>query len=79
MEHLTRCLPDDIIGRLNEARTDPFLKLTGEDAALPVLNGKTGEVILKAGEEFMARVSRRKLRKLLSEGVEVQVNRLLRT
>lgn len=74
MESLAPILPDEILSRLDEARTDPFLNLTGEDAAIPLYDGKTGKLLTKVGGGPFLRVSRSKLRKLLSEGVEVKVS-----
>jgi len=41
-------------------------------AGLPVHNGKTGELLMTMAGERPCRVSRRKLRKLFSEGLTIQ-------
>lgn len=76
-QNLGRCLPEDIQARLTEARADPFLDLTGEDASMNYFNGKTGELLFKAGNDFMTRISRSKLRNLLSEGIKIKASHVL--
>jgi 2-polyprenyl-6-methoxyphenol hydroxylase-like FAD-dependent oxidoreductase len=69
--HIASCLPEDLAARFHEAYADPFLRpdaVTG----LPIHNGKTGELIMEMTAEQPVRVSRKKMRNLFSEGIDVQ-------
>lgn len=69
--HIASCLPDELTARFNETYADPSLKpdaVTG----LPIHNGKTGDLIMEMGAEKPMRVSRKKMRNLFSEGIDVQ-------
>ncbi|KAJ4985309.1 hypothetical protein SVAN01_09160 [Stagonosporopsis vannaccii] len=69
--HIASCLPEHLAARFNEAYADPSLKpdaVTG----LPIHNGKTGDLIMLMGAEKPMRVSRKKMRNLFSEGIDVQ-------
>ncbi|KAL9107742.1 MAG: hypothetical protein Q9227_007364 [Pyrenula ochraceoflavens] len=67
------CLPDELLHRLPETWCDPQLKLTGgwEDY-VPHYNGKTGELLFRVPAANPVRVSRRKLKTLMAEGVNVK-------
>ena len=69
-EHLTKCIPPELMSRLKETCCDPFFsdKLT----SWPMFNGQTGEKFFDIQGFSPLRVSRRRLRALLSEGIEVQ-------
>jgi hypothetical protein len=74
--HIEACLPPDLVARFNEAYADPGQSpdaVTG----LPIYNGKTGEFIIEMGAEKPCRVSRRKMRNLFSEGLNVQYGKEL--
>ncbi|KAF2621178.1 FAD/NAD(P)-binding domain-containing protein [Macroventuria anomochaeta] len=69
--HIASCLPEDLAARFHEAYADPSLTpdaVTG----LPIHNGKTGDLILEMGADQPVRVSRKKMRNLFSEGIDVQ-------
>ena len=69
--HIASCLPEDLTARFHEAYADPSLKpdaVTG----LPIHNGKTGDLIMEMGADKPVRVSRKKMRNLFSEGIDVQ-------
>ncbi|KAJ4353051.1 hypothetical protein N0V95_003704 [Ascochyta clinopodiicola] len=69
--HMASCLPEDLAARFYEAYADPSLKpdaVTG----LPIFNGKTGDLIVEMGADHPVRVSRKKMRNLFSEGLDVQ-------
>lgn len=69
--HIASCLPEDLAARFHEAYADPSLKpdaVTG----LPIYNGKTGELLMNMAAEQPVRVSRKKMRNLFSEGIDVQ-------
>jgi 2-polyprenyl-6-methoxyphenol hydroxylase-like FAD-dependent oxidoreductase len=69
--HLEACLPSSLLNRLPEAYADPSLSPEAA-TGLPIHNGKTGELIMEMKAEKPCRVSRRKLRKLFAEGIEIQ-------
>lgn len=69
--HIASCLPPELVARFNEAYADPSQE---PDAAtgLPIHNGKTGELIMEMTAEKPFRVSRKKMRNLFKEGIDVQ-------
>jgi hypothetical protein len=69
--HIASCLPSDLLARFNEAYADPSLT-TDAVKGLPIYNGKTGDLLLEMGAEKPMRVSRKKMRNLFSEGIDVQ-------
>ncbi|KAG9186309.1 hypothetical protein G6011_02865 [Alternaria panax] len=69
--HIASCLPSELADRFHEAFADPTqdpASVTG----LPIYNGKTGEFIIEMAAEKPCRVSRRKMRSLFSEGLDIQ-------
>jgi hypothetical protein len=69
--HISTCLPPDLVERFYEAYADPSLSpnaVTG----LPIYNGKTGELVMEMGADRPCRVSRRKMRALCAEGLDVK-------
>jgi hypothetical protein len=74
-EALSKCLPPNLLKALNEGICcDPFY--TGEDMYyLPNYNGKTGEKLFDMPGNAPRRISRRKLRNFLSQGLDIQVRR----
>ncbi|PSN65575.1 FAD/NAD(P)-binding domain-containing protein [Corynespora cassiicola Philippines] len=76
---LAKCLPDDIIADIRNIEADPTTELTAEqEKSFPFVNGRTGEVIKMVPSESTRRVSRSKLRKFLSRGVEVRYGKRLK-
>ena len=69
--HIANCLPEDLAARFHESYADPSLTLDAV-TGLPIYNGKTGDLILEMGAEKPMRVSRKKMRNLFSEGIDVQ-------
>ncbi|KAK7728370.1 hypothetical protein SLS63_006599 [Diaporthe eres] len=69
--HIDKCLPPELSARFSEAYADPSLSLDAT-SGLPVHNGKTGELILEMAGEKPMRVSRKKMRNLFMEGIDVQ-------
>lgn len=69
--HINNCLPPELSTRFSEAYADPSLSLDAT-TGLPVHNGKTGELILEMVAEKPMRVSRKKMRNLFMEGIDVQ-------
>jgi 2-polyprenyl-6-methoxyphenol hydroxylase-like FAD-dependent oxidoreductase len=69
--HISSCLPEPLAARFNEAYADPTQSpdaVTG----LPIYNGKTGELLMEMGADRPRRVSRKKMRTLFAEGLDVQ-------
>lgn len=69
--HLASCLPPALAARISETYADPSMSADAV-TGLPVHNGKTGELLMTMAGERPCRVSRRKLRKLFSEGLTIQ-------
>lgn len=75
--YISKCIPPDLLATLNEGICcDPFYK--GEDMNhIPNYNGKTGEKLFDMVGNEPRRVSRRKLRNFLSQGLNIQVRDLI--
>lgn len=74
--YINKCIPAELQARFNEVSCDPFYG--DQDLTLPHYNGKTGEKLFAMAGERPVRISRRKLRSFLSEGLHVHVRRQLR-
>jgi hypothetical protein len=73
-EFLTKVLPPNLRDRLEEINTDPDHDFSS-DSGFVQCNGETGEAILVMPGVMPRRVSRRKLRTLMSEGLDIEVCR----
>jgi len=71
-EFLPTVLPPKLRDRLEEINTDPEHDFASEEGFVQC-NGLTGEVVMVMPGMMPRRVSRRKLRGLLSEGLDVEV------
>ena len=71
-EFLTKILPPTLRDRLDEINTDPDHDFSS-DSGFVQCNGATGEVILVMPGVMPRRVSRRKLMRLMSEGLDIEV------
>jgi hypothetical protein len=69
-EHLFKVLPESLRSRFDEALVDPHFK---KDLPFPHINGETGEVLAEIHMPGLVRVSRGKLRKLLSGGEQITI------
>jgi hypothetical protein len=69
--YINKCIPPELQARFNEVNCDPFYG--DQDLTLPHYNGKTGEKLFASPGERPVRISRRKLRNFLSEGLDIQV------
>jgi hypothetical protein len=69
-EHLFKVLPESLRLRFDEVLVDPHFK---DDLPFPHINGETGEVIAEIQMPGLVRVSRGKLRKLLSGGQQITI------
>ncbi|KAF2116985.1 hypothetical protein BDV96DRAFT_571368 [Lophiotrema nucula] len=74
--HISKCLPPSLVDRMPETYADPSLSPDAV-AGLPVYNGKTGELIMEMKAEKPCRVSRRKLRNLFKEGLDIEYGKEL--
>ncbi|KAI9809365.1 MAG: hypothetical protein M1827_006877 [Pycnora praestabilis] len=74
LEHI---LPDDLRPRLQSTQNDPFYN-TPEWDIIPIYNGETGECMKEIPLPRTIRCSRRKLRALCAEGIDVQYGKKLR-
>ncbi|KIX95831.1 uncharacterized protein Z520_08539 [Fonsecaea multimorphosa CBS 102226] len=72
-EYLAKCIPRELMARLKEAYCDEFY--TGKHTSWPMFNGQTGDKFFDMQGFNPLRVSRRKLRALLSDGVDVRYGR----
>lgn len=74
---LKALLPDGIHDRIREAQVDPSYDGSNEKGyAVPFYNGETGEHIVDIPMVNAIRVSRRKMRSLCAEGIDIQVRSL---
>jgi hypothetical protein len=71
--HLTDCLPQPLVDRLQSIRADPYLVPSPDQSHIPVYNGKTGDLLTQLKAENPVRVSRTKMRVLFGEGLDIQV------
>lgn len=71
-EFLSKALPPELQARLPEIDTDPHHDTT-KDPGFIQCNGETAEMILMMKGMLPRRVSRRKLKALMSEGLDIQV------
>lgn len=72
-DFINRCIPKDLQTRFNEVLCDPYYG--DQDLTLPHYNGKTGEKIFAMPGHKPIRVSRKKLRNFLSDGLDIHVRR----
>ena len=73
---LETILPENLLARLKETAVDPFFDSSAEGGySVPFYNGKTGEHIIAMPMKNAIRVSRRKMRALCSEGLDIKVTR----
>jgi 2-polyprenyl-6-methoxyphenol hydroxylase-like FAD-dependent oxidoreductase len=69
--HISSCLPESLAARFHEAYADPSLK-PDVVRGLPIYNGSSGELLMTMASENPCRVSRKKMRNLFSEGIDIQ-------
>jgi hypothetical protein len=77
MPTLAKLLPDDMQIDLSQANVDPFLEHTEEVETLPAYNGTTGDVLFTLKSPGGRRISRRRLRKVLLEGLDIQWGKMV--
>ena len=73
--HILQCLPEELQGRLREIRCNEYYDAApGVDDFLPCYNGETGELLYRIHADDPVRVSRKKMRELFREGIDVHVS-----
>ena len=72
--YLKNTLPEELLDRFDSIKSDPHDK-PGPDRKgfLPLYNGKTGDLVAKIPGGEAVRVNREKLRKFLSDDLDIQV------
>ncbi|KAF4872472.1 FAD-dependent monooxygenase cctM [Colletotrichum siamense] len=71
--NVEQCLPPELFAALSSAHTNPWHEPSHDEAqSLPVVDGKTGEVLVAAKVDDGRRVVRRKLRDLFRRGIDVR-------
>jgi ribosomal protein L21E len=70
-QHLENLLPAHLKARIKEPRVDPNYEMTDP---IPYFNGKTGEIIGKIPTDVITRVSRKKMRRFLTEGEDLNIH-----
>lgn len=75
-DSLEQMLPAELIKKLPVTETDPSLDATDDDV-LPMVNGKTGEVLIKVPTGKFIRYTRSKLLDLLKTGLNVHYGKTL--
>jgi len=71
---LDSVLPESLLARLSEAQVDPSFDSNASGGySVPFYNGKTGEHIIDIPMKNAVRVSRRRMRALCSEGLDIKV------
>jgi hypothetical protein len=73
----SKLLPEAVLANLKSAICNPRLDFTPDVECLPCLNGVTGDLLFKSPMPGSRRVSRQRLRKVLSEGLDVQWDKTL--
>lgn len=73
LPQLEELLPPDLKARLKEPQNDPFLDPPDKDV-FRIYNGLTGEILKDLPTPKTMRMSRRRMRKFCSEGIDVRVS-----
>lgn len=72
LPNVKACLPPELFAKLQTAETDPWTDILEEHAkTIPLLNGKTGDLITHVKADGPRRVHRGRLRNLFRTGLEV--------
>ena len=73
-DYIKDTLPKHLLEKFDEIKSDPYdVQGPEREGFLPFYNGKTGEMITKIPGGAATRVSRHKMRKVFSEGLDIQV------
>lgn len=75
---LNELLPDGLLNKIQNAQVDPTYDTSNPKGyVVPFYNGKTGDHIVDIPMPNAIRVSRRKMRALCAEGIDIEVSSLL--
>lgn len=69
-----RLLPKNVLSDLDSAICNPHLQFDAETEMLPIYNGVTGNLLFSSPTPGARRVSRRRMRALLSRGIDIRWN-----
>ena len=75
MPVFAKLVPKHILASLNEAFCNPHLDFNSEVECLPCYSGITGDLLFSSATPGARRVSRRLLRSLLLQGVDIRWNK----
>jgi flavin-dependent dehydrogenase len=75
MPVFAKLVPKHILANLSEALCNPYLDFNSEVESLPCYNGITGNLLFSSPTPGARRVSRRLLRRLLAQGVDIRWNK----
>ncbi|KAK3645381.1 hypothetical protein LTR56_009108 [Elasticomyces elasticus] len=70
-QFLENVLPEHLRKRIKEPRVDPHCEMA--ELPVPHFNGATGEIIARVSSDVITRVSRKKLRRFLTEGEDLEI------
>lgn len=74
-----KLIPQHIFKELNSALCNPYLQFDAKMESLPVYNGVTGELLFSSHIPSSRRVSRRRLRALLAQDIQIKWNMTFET
>lgn len=74
---LTELLDDELKSGLREAICNPYLDFNADVECLPCYNGNTGELLFKSPLPGSRRISRQRLRKVLSKNIDIKWSKRL--
>ncbi|KAJ5887310.1 hypothetical protein N7504_011357 [Penicillium tannophilum] len=78
IQHIEACLPPKIFEQLKSAETNPWEEQDPAEAgSIPVVNGRTGELMAKVPMPHPKRIVRGKLRDLFRKDIDVQFGHIL--
>jgi 2-polyprenyl-6-methoxyphenol hydroxylase-like FAD-dependent oxidoreductase len=72
MPTLNKLLPEAIVNKLPAANCNPYLEFTEDVETVPAYNAITGDIIFKLPNPGGRRISRKRLRQVLVEGLDVR-------
>lgn len=79
MPNMVKLLPEAVVEKLSQAICNPHLEFDKEVESLPCYNGVTGDLLFKSPLPGSRRVSRQRLRRVLSEGLDIKWSKSLKS
>lgn len=77
MPNMVKLLPEAVLENLSQAICNPHLEFDKDVESLPCYNGITGDLLFKSPLPGSRRVSRQRLRAVLSKGLKINWNKAL--